>query len=210
MTDWWAVMNDVVDGGEPSWKYTSFMVRAQNDLYMVVNNNGAEINSREDNTMEALQNGTLTVGELQRCAINICKFILNAPVIARDPKPIEEIVLFKAQAKAPEAGVAVHELSKAANTRIVTTTNEAAYIKVNEAGMYGIVANMRYEAHNLYQSACNLVLNGEILTTVQTNGTDGNWITQKLSRFELEEGFYELKIDFVKPGMEIGWVEFIN
>ncbi|WMT42303.1 glycoside hydrolase family 3 C-terminal domain-containing protein [Paenibacillus sp. D2_2] len=210
MTDWWAVMNDVVDGGEPSWKYTSFMVRAQNDLYMVVNNNGAEINSREDNTIEALQNGTLTVGELQRCAINICKFILNAPVIARDPKPIDEIILFKAQANTPEAGVAVHELSKAANTRIVTTTNEAVYIKVNEAGMYGIVANMRYEAHNLYQSACNLVLNGEILTTVQTNGTDGNSITQKLSRFELEEGFYEFKIDFVKPGMEIGWVEFIS
>ncbi|AZS14361.1 glycoside hydrolase family 3 C-terminal domain-containing protein [Paenibacillus lutimineralis] len=211
MTDWWAIMNDVVDGGEPSWKYTSFMVRAQNDLYMVVNNNGAEINSREDNTIEALKNGTLTVGELQRCAINICKFIMNAPVSAREPKPAEEIILFKAKANAPEAesSQTVQELSKETNVRI-DAKDQPAYLKVDEPGVYGVVVNMCYKATNLSQSACNLVLNGEILTTVQTNGTDGNWITQKLSRFELEKGFYELKIDFVKPGMEIGWIELIH
>ncbi len=42
MTDWWAKMNDVVAGGTEDRKNTGFMVRAQNDLYMVVNNYGAE------------------------------------------------------------------------------------------------------------------------------------------------------------------------
>lgn len=44
------------------------MVRAQNDLYMVVNNNGAEINSMEDDTIASLAEGKLTRGELQRSA----------------------------------------------------------------------------------------------------------------------------------------------
>ena len=55
MTDWWAKMNDVVNGGEADRRYTSFMVRAQNDLYMVVNNNGAAINAAGDDTVEALE-----------------------------------------------------------------------------------------------------------------------------------------------------------
>ncbi len=41
MTDWWAKMNDCVLAGEESKTFTSFMVRAQNDLYMVVENDTA-------------------------------------------------------------------------------------------------------------------------------------------------------------------------
>lgn len=41
------------------------MVRSQNDLYMVVNNNGAEVNSNNDNTEESVKEGKLTVGELR-------------------------------------------------------------------------------------------------------------------------------------------------
>lgn len=63
MTDWWAIMNDVVEGGEADRKFTNWMVRAQNDLYMVVPNYGAEINGWDDNTIESLENGTLTRGE---------------------------------------------------------------------------------------------------------------------------------------------------
>jgi beta-glucosidase len=47
MTDWWATMNDPVDGGAASTHNTAAMIRAQNDLYMVVNNNGAEVNAGE-------------------------------------------------------------------------------------------------------------------------------------------------------------------
>mgnify|MGYP000562078671 FL=1 len=45
MTDWWASVNDVVKGGKQDHHALSSMVRSQNDLYMVVNNNGAEINA---------------------------------------------------------------------------------------------------------------------------------------------------------------------
>lgn len=61
MTDWWATMNDPVRGGEASRHNTAAMVRAQNDLYMVIGNNGAEVNAGEDNTLAALASGTLTI-----------------------------------------------------------------------------------------------------------------------------------------------------
>ncbi|WP_068786131.1 glycoside hydrolase family 3 C-terminal domain-containing protein [Paenibacillus phocaensis] len=212
MTDWWAVMNDCAEGGPADAKNTSFMVRAQNDLYMVVNNNGAEINSLGDNTLEALANGTLTVGELQRCAMNICRFLMNAPVFAREPKPADEVRLIRAvqdRLRAAEDGAEVYALSRSQSAKI-SANAQSAIVNVQEAGVYTVVAHIRYEAMNLSQSACNLLLNGELLTTVQTNGTFGKWVTQKQLRIELTEGDYELKFDYIKPGLEIGWIELIS
>lgn len=77
MTDWWAAMNDCADGGAPSVKNTKSMIRAQNDIYMVVDNLEAENNPAGDNTLDALQEGTLSLGELQRSASNICSFIME-------------------------------------------------------------------------------------------------------------------------------------
>ena len=91
-------MNDVTEGGEADRKYTNWMIRAQNDLYMVVPNYGAEINGWDDNTIESLENGTLTRGELQRSAINICKFIMNAPVSCRKHEIVENDRFFQANA----------------------------------------------------------------------------------------------------------------
>ncbi|NMC54177.1 MAG: hypothetical protein GYA48_11135 [Chloroflexi bacterium] len=51
-------------------------------------------------------------------------------------------------------------------------------------------------------------MNNQFLTSIQTHGTDGKWIKQKLGKIELEKGFYELILDFVKPGMQIDWIEF--
>jgi beta-glucosidase len=61
---------------------------------------------------------------------------------------------------------------------------------------------------HLAQTVCNVTLNGKLMTTIQTNGTEGRWIIRRLEKIELEEGLYELKLDFVKPGMQIDWIEF--
>ncbi|HAX73767.1 MAG TPA: beta-glucosidase, partial [Firmicutes bacterium] len=62
MTDWWASMNHPVLGGEESRTHSAYMVRAQNDLYMVVENDGAIRNAMNDDTEASLENGTLTRG----------------------------------------------------------------------------------------------------------------------------------------------------
>lgn len=205
MTDWWAVMNDVVHGGSPSVKYTNAMVRAQNDLYMVVNNYGAEINSLEDNTIESLEKGSLTRGELQRSAINICEFIMRAPVFFRKQEIEEMVIEFKAN---PSLSSDQVQLLSENTSQVTPVVNGSTIVDVDQSGLYRIIVNIMSPDTNLAQSACNVTLNDQLMTTIQTNGTDGRWIKQKLVKIELEAGLYELKFDFVKPGLQIDWIEF--
>lgn len=204
MTDWWAQMNDVVVGGPADKRNTNFMVRAQNDLYMVVANYGAEVNAANDNTMESLENGTLTRGELQRNAMNICRFLMNAPVFSRKQVLQEEVPTFKGNASLLEKEV--QTLTNDAKVQLLE--QGSTYMRVEKSGEYRIFVHVSSPGTDLAQTACNLLLNEQLVTTVQTNGTDGKWITQKLIKIELEEGLYELKLEFIKPGLQIEWVEF--
>jgi beta-glucosidase len=204
MTDWWAIMNDGVEGGPADRKNTNWMVRAQNDLYMVVPNYGAEINGWDDNTIESLENGTLTRGELQRSAMNICEFIMNAPVFSRKHEIVENVASFQANASLSSEQAQV----LADNAQVKPVVGEPVYMKVDEAGQYRIIVQIMSPEPELAQSACNVILNDQLMTTIQTNGTEGKWIRQKLVKVDLEAGLYELKLDFTKPGLQIDWIEF--
>ncbi|PWW33700.1 MULTISPECIES: glycoside hydrolase family 3 C-terminal domain-containing protein [Paenibacillus] len=204
MTDWWAIMNDGVEGGPADRKNTNWMVRAQNDLYMVVPNYGAEINGWDDNTIESLENGTLTRGELQRSAMNICEFIMNAPVFSRKHEIVENVASFQANASLSSEQAQV----LANNAQVKPVVGEPVYMKVDDAGQYRIIVQIMSPEPELAQSACNVILNDQLMTTIQTNGTEGKWIRQKLVKVELEAGLYELKLDFTKPGLQIDWIEF--
>ncbi len=84
MTDWWARLNDVVKGGfEHNLKDVRSMVRAHNDIYMVVDPGTAGTNERGDNLETSLEEGTLTRAELEQCAIHILGFMLKLPVANR-------------------------------------------------------------------------------------------------------------------------------
>ncbi|SFB51345.1 beta-glucosidase [Cohnella sp. OV330] len=206
MTDWWAVMNDAANGGAPDRKYTNWMVRAQNDLYMVVSNYGAETNAYGDNTIASLEDGTLTRGELQRSASNILGFILRAPVGARDKATQETVEAFQALT-APAAEQAQSAQPVADGARIVPHAAGATFLRVEHAGVYRLFANAMSAESELAQSASNLTLNGKPLATVQTNGTGGAWTLHKLAKVELAAGLHELRLEVVKPGLELGWIE---
>ncbi|MFC5403288.1 glycoside hydrolase family 3 protein [Cohnella soli] len=208
MTDWWAVMNDVVQGGAPDRKYTNWMVRAQNDLYMVVSNYGAEINAYDDNTLKSLANGTLTRGELQRSAMNICSFLMRAPVFSRDQAIVESVESFKANGALSASAEQLQVQSLSDNAQVKPAAAGSTFMKVDQSGQYRIIVYIMSPESELAQSACNVSLNGQLMTTVQTNGTDGKWMMMKLSKVELEEGLYELELEFVKPGLQIDWIEF--
>ncbi|MDO3411522.1 glycoside hydrolase family 3 C-terminal domain-containing protein [Saccharibacillus sp. CPCC 101409] len=204
MTDWWAIMNDSANGGEADRTKTNFMVRAQNDLYMVVMNYGAETNIWGDNTIESLENGTVTRGELQRSAANICKFIMNAPVFSRERTTEEQIEKFAAESVTPlDSAQAL-----AGQGEIQPSADSPVYLKVGQPGVYRVAVNVMSPEPELAQSACNLLLNGRIMTTVQMNGTQGRWLKQRLATIELEQGTYKLEVEFTKPGLQLGTVEF--
>lgn len=73
MTDWWAQIND--EGEAASGSNTTAMVRAQNDIYMVVND--SETNSNCDNTLEGVKKGKISRAELVRNAANICRVLMH-------------------------------------------------------------------------------------------------------------------------------------
>lgn len=204
MTDWWAIMNDVVHGGAADRKYTNWMVRAQNDLYMVVPNYGAEINGWDDNTIESLADGSITRGELQRSAMNICEFIMQTPVFSRKQEIVETVDAFKSNTSLSlEQAQVISE-----NAQVKPAADGSTFMQVDQAGQYRIIVNIMSPEPELAQSACNVTLNDQLMTTIQTNGTEGKWVKQKLVKIELEAGLYELKLEFIKPGLQIDWIEF--
>lgn len=194
MTDWWAKMNDPVKGGEARMNNTAAMVRAQNDLYMVVPNGGSQENEYEDNTLEALENGTLTIGELQRCAMNICRFILHAPVSERKLKTLEEMQ-------------AENDNFAFAPIKLYPQKEETMTMQIEHAGRYKFLVKTRSPLSFLAQSSSNLLLNGQPILTIQSNGTENEWVILKLNNIQLEAGTYQAELTPVKPGLEVEWIE---
>ena len=205
MTDWWAKMNDVAFGGEESNQDIRDMVRSQNDVYMVVNNNGAEVNSNNDNTESSVEAGTLTVGELQRAAINICNFILNAQVIERE---LVDTDVAKHYPSVPVSEAKYEQFNLAEDNKVMFNSGKEATMIVEEDAEYTIIVNIAFEKSNLAQSTVNVNANGENMAVIQTNGTDGNWITQKLCKVKLDKGAYNIKLEVVLAGIKVKYMQF--
>jgi len=89
MTDWWAKLSEDQGFYANSYNETNgkAMVRAQNDLYMVIPDGYAATHRNRGNatfnTISSLTSGNLTLGELQRSAKNIVKFLMQSPAFAR-------------------------------------------------------------------------------------------------------------------------------
>ena len=204
MTDWWAKMNDVIEGGQGSTKLTGSMVKSQNDVYMVVNNYGAEDNANGDNTIESLENGFLSRGELQRSAMNICKVLMESPVFFKNQDLDDMLTLFKADNNLnPELAQDISE-----NPFIKITKGQVNYIKAKEAGIYSIYVKFRSNATNLSQTTCNVMINGQLMMTIQVTSTEGQWVTRQMSKINIEEGLHQIELDFVKSEIEIDQIEF--
>ncbi|QSW16506.1 glycoside hydrolase family 3 C-terminal domain-containing protein [Klebsiella michiganensis] len=203
MTDWWATMNDPIDGGAASTHNTAAMIRAQNDLYMVVNNNGAEVNAGGDNTLAALATGELTLGELQRCAINILDFMLQTQVFKRGEMPRAGIIRLAADPACDGACPGAIKIAEQSRLRY----DEELVLSVERTAVYDVLVSVHANGAPLAQTACNLLLNEQFVATIQTNGTLGREIVQKLCRIELQSGKYRVDFDFIKPGLVVDWLE---
>ncbi len=205
MTDWWAKMNDVVEGGEESNQDTRNMIRSQNDVYMVVNNNGAEVNSNNDNTEQSVKDGTLTVGELQRAAINICNVILHSQVIERE---LIDTDVAKHYPSVDVSEAKYQQFNLSEDNKVMFDSGKVATVIVEEDAEYTIIVNIAFDKSNLAQSTVNVNANGENVVVIQTNGTDGNWITQKLCKVKLDKGAYNIKLEDVLAGIKVKYMQF--
>lgn len=203
MTDWWAKLNDVVSGGEGTRENTCAMVKSQNDVYMVIGNFAAETNEYNDNTEESLKAGKLSLGELQRCAINLCNFAMHTNAIDRDFFLFSEPVLYAPNSKYEDCS----ELTSSV-TRIEFDNDRNIKFNCAEAGIYQISLRYSLEVPELAQTTCKLRLNDNGMTVLQGNTTKGKVIQKRLSTVELKEGGYILGVDcdaekFVTKGLVI-------
>ncbi|MCJ8329174.1 MAG: glycoside hydrolase family 3 C-terminal domain-containing protein [Lentisphaeria bacterium] len=203
MSDWWAKMNHNSDGGEALAQNTNYMIRAQNDLYMVVENDRAAENPLDDNTIEALKNSELSIGELQRCAMNICRFIMATPAMER---PLLQYDPVKEMTSKTSIDGEVELLKERIDFN--ATSNLTVSVKLEEAAVYKLILNTCYDRHTAAQSSCSLYINGDFAMTLSVNGTEGKWIDVEGVSVNLEAGYYEFSIDFVKPGLELAFILF--
>ena len=208
MTDWWARLNHVIDGGEANRSDVASMVRAQNDIYMTVNNNGAVINPKNEVLRAAVADGSLTVGELQRSALNVLRFLLAAPASEREvkvPSPIECLPLPAESLSEESRGKAVPAEKVAIDA---LHEGESILLWVKKPGLYSLRAEYMSLVKERNQLLSRLLLNGETAANIQTRGTMGVHHMQRASKVRLSEGFYELSIQHLRPGIEFFFVEF--
>jgi beta-glucosidase len=207
MTDWWARINE--EGEKARKGNTIPMVRAQNDLYMVCEN--PEENSAEDNTLEGLQAGKITRGELQRNAANILKFIMDSAVMERYLSgPGEEAV--SAESNDEPANVMEYydlaEVEAIDLSDVDTAKGESVVFGIirDKKGIYKLKLEMKASGGEHAQIPVSLFLNNKLDSTITLNGT-GEWKTVEKELNLWSKNNY-IKLYFAQSGMELGKMTF--
>ena len=211
MTDWWANINE----RDKEYSLTNFaaMVRSQNDLYMVCPDGAT--NAGGDNTMEALQNGTLNRSELQRSGINVCRFVLRTEAMRRLMGNRTEIEIVNRPAddcdvNADDAEFVVLDgsIEIMLNDReSVAGTNYIIPLDVVKTGVYKATLYGKSSLSRLAQIPCALFSTGIPVATFTFNGTDGQVVAVE-RKVEFYSRFSTLRLNVVKAGVDLEKITF--
>lgn len=207
MTDWWAKTNE---DGEPEGDrgQTAYMVRAQNDLYMVVTD--ASQGPNNDSIAKGLKDGTVTRGELLRSAENICGFLLQSPAYFRlkgtDTLEIEEKNVPESADR--NAGDLVFIDAVPGEVLDIPTLKpdrgESFQIglKMKTQKELKLSFWLKSDAGELAQIPISLFLNNSLTESVSVNGTSGEW-----KRCECQFGSFMNPIAYMKLYFGQGGIE---
>ncbi len=210
MTDWWADMNE--DGEETaSNKNTQYMVRAQNDLYMVVES--SEKNSNNDLLKESLEDGIVSRAELVRNAKNICYLCMKSPVMQRFlGKLSEEEQAAENNSNAADKldfdlvyqSVEEHLCLDITGLSTQRGASNLFALTFDKKGYYDITLKMRSYSGDLAQIPITIFLGGMVHSTITINGTNGEWIEETRDLGLMFHPNCYLKLYFAQSGVEIG------
>ncbi len=178
MTDWWARVS--AEDGSASTTNLKGMVHAENDVYMV----SPDALTREDNLVESLQNGTLTRGELQKCAVNLLNFTvdslsymayragfgkrdLKAAVADMEPIAKCEVVDGKCTITSDVAKTVILRVSFISDTPVLTQTSISLNVSTKNAGGF-IVGGTEGKIFTDHREIGLIVGNNEFVFTSET------------------------------------------
>ncbi len=189
MTDWWARMNKTEN--DPSdMKFISMMIRAQNDVYMVC----TDAATHEDDAMAALADGTLARSEVQRCAMTICRYLMNTHAMER----------FIANGSTYQS---VAQMDISAMTHVATTSAQDRWVEkdveIEKAGKYAAVITYHADAAEHVQIPVSLVYGSHRIGFIMVTGTNGQKATVQVS-LDLDKS---AKFKFISPNAAIHFDE---
>ncbi len=197
MTDWWAAMNN--DQDEASLSAASLMVRAQNDVYMVVPE--AQDNPQLTDLRQALDAGHLTRGQLFRGARNICRVLQELPAMHRLTHAVPE----SDDAELPTGELTYQKAGLLDLSGLKTTKGAVNVLGLlfDESGEYEIRLTLRSEASPLAQLPLTFSLSGKHTTTITVPGRQTEWTeyVYPLGLFKNPSGY--LRLFFAQGGLAV-------
>ncbi len=206
MTDWFAQINE---RGKPADK-TNFaaMARSGNDLYMVVPD--ASYNSAGDNTLEALEDGRISRGELQRNAMAICGFLMNSRAMDRLLGTAPEIEILNRPEEDGECEPAEVEYVPADNVITVPLDKGETYGGVNivlgfelkNPGKYLVTLTASSELNELAQLPCTLFHVGIPVASFAFTGSGGKDVSIERTVI-LNKRFTVIRLNVAQNGLKL-------
>lgn len=204
MTDWWANINE--RGKAVDKTNFAAMARAQNDVYMVCADGG----NNDDNTLEALKDGTLTRAELQRNAANVFRFLLGTHAMDRVCGTETEVeIINRPDENTSEAGgeVTFYKLDGSVEidcTDVCTNrgTDFIFALDVSDTGIYRITLTGSSELSELAQIPVTVFSMGSPCGTFTWNGTGGKPVSFECST-NCFSRFTTLRVYFAQSGLKL-------
>ena len=185
MTDWWAKAN--YEGHGPEVSVKAPMIAAQNDLYMVVND--AKVNPENDDVEEMLRAGKITLGELQRNASNILRFLIKSPALLLMTDRIceEELEAMNMKNDDVDAGSLISIVSDSETQEIIIDGNllhpakgKADVVAVSRCyeGDFIMKFTFKSDLGELAQLSVSVFLDNIHKMTISVQGTNGKWMEE--------------------------------
>ena len=212
MTDWWSTMNE---RGKPADSVNfAAMVRAQNDTYMVCADSSN--NTHGDNTLASLEAGTLTRGELQRCAKNICGFFEDSRAMKKLLGSADEIEIINRPAEDIDdfdaSNVEFYKLDGTVTIPLdgINTekgTSFAFGLDIATPGKFRATITARSDSGEVAQMPVTLFTLGLPVGVYTWNGTGGEWISIERETIMISR-FTACRLYFGQSGLELKEIKF--
>lgn len=209
MTDWWA---DINRRGKPADRADfAAMAMAQNDVYMVTAD-GAHNN---DNTLSELENGDLTRGELQRCAMNILRFLLTTHAMKREMGVDDTTEILNRPADSSDVDsteIEFYDIDEELTLDIsgISTekgSNYAFGLNVSKPGVYKVTLTASSELSELAQTSVTLFALGSPSGTYTFNGTGGKPV-EIARNANFLSNFMSIRLYFGGSGLKVHSIRF--
>lgn len=208
MTDWWANVN--FRGEEPKRAFFVPMAIAQNDVYMVC----ADTSCADEDIDTALADGTLTRGELQRNAANICNFIIGTNAMKRLCGEADEIEIINRPDEEMDSDepVIFYDIEKEfeldlSGIKSVQGKNYRFALNVATTGFYKVTITASSTQSSLAQIPVTLFLMGTANGTFTWNGTDGKPVAME-NEVPIFSHFTAVRLYFAQSGLDMHSIKF--